>query len=62
MNLAIGALVLLGLLLPLIGIVSKFMGIGLLDPWIAETVSYIPLANFCLLLALIVDKYDKKQK
>ena len=59
MGLAVGALIFLGLLLPLIGIVSKLMGVPLLDPWIAQSASYIPLANCCMILALIVDKYNK---
>ena len=61
MGLAVGALILIGLLLPLLGFASKFMGTPLLSPWIEQIPSYMILANFCLLFAMVIDKYNNNK-
>jgi len=60
MNLATGALIFLGFLFIVLGIASKAMGCSLLSPFIQSTLGYFVGANTCILLALIVDKFDKR--
>ena len=60
MNLATGALVFVGFFLIVLGLASKAMGYSLLSPFIQSTIGYLVAANTCILLALIVDKFDKR--
>lgn len=59
MNIASGMLIFLGFLLIEIGIVSKVVGTSLLLPFIKSYASYFIIANSCLLLALIIDRFQK---
>ena len=59
MNVATGCLVFLAFILALLGVASKFLGLSLLAPYINSTIGYLGAANFCLLTALIVDKFQK---
>lgn len=59
MNLATGSLMFIGMILLVLGAVSKFMGLSLLEPLITSHISYFIAANSCLLLALVVDKFQK---
>ncbi|MGB2600389.1 MAG: hypothetical protein WBD00_00370 [Candidatus Omnitrophota bacterium] len=59
MSLGVGVLVLLGLILILFGVVFKLSGLNLLEPQIKEVTNFFIVANTCLLLALIVAKFDK---
>jgi len=60
MNIATGILMFLGLTLLLAGAVSKLMGISILAPIFSMNLSYFIAANSCLLMALVVDKFQKK--
>ena len=60
MNIATGSLVLLGLLLLVIGVVSKFLGLSLLQPYFSTYSGYFIAANACLLIALTTDRFQKK--
>lgn len=62
MSLGVGVLVLLGLILILFGVVFKLSGLNLLEPQIKEVTNFFIVANTCLLLALIVAKFDKPQE
>jgi len=59
MNLATGSLMLLGLVLAILGLVSKLIGTSILAPLITNYFSYLIAANTCLLLALVIDKFQK---
>jgi hypothetical protein len=59
MSLGVGVLVLLGLILILFGVIFKLSGLNLLEPQIKEVTNFFIVANTCLLLALIVAKFDK---
>ena len=59
MNLATGSLMLLGFVLLVAGIVSKLMGMALLAPFFNTSVGCFMAANACLLLVLVVDKFQK---
>jgi len=43
-----------------LGVASRVMGCSLLSPFIQTTLGYFVGANTCILLALIVDKFDKR--
>ena len=59
MNVATGCLTFLGFILLLAGIASKLMGISILAPYISSFLGYFIGANTCLLMALVVDKFQK---
>ena len=59
MNIATGCLTFLGFVFILAGIISKFAGISLFQPFVSSFLGYFIAANTCLLLALIVDKFEK---
>lgn len=59
MNIATGCLTFLGFIFLLSGIISKFIGVSLLQPFFSSYVGYFIAANTCLLLALLVDKFEK---
>ncbi len=59
MSLGVGVLVLLGLLLILFGVIFKMSGMNLMHPQIKEVSNFFVIANTCLLLALIVARFDK---
>jgi hypothetical protein len=59
MNIATGCLTFLSLIFILSGVMSKFLGISLLQPFFSSVMGYFIAANTCLLLALLVDKFDK---
>ncbi|MFH1380642.1 MAG: hypothetical protein ABIH57_00525 [Candidatus Omnitrophota bacterium] len=59
MNAATGTLTLLGLILLLAGLVSKFLGMLILAPFISSNINYVIAANTCFLLAIVVDKFQK---
>ncbi|MFC1548754.1 hypothetical protein ACFL5E_02200 [Candidatus Omnitrophota bacterium] len=58
MSLGVGVLVLLGLILILFGVIFKLSGLNLLHPQIKDVSNFFVIANTCLLLAIIVDKFD----
>ena len=60
MNLGTGALVFLGFMLLLLGVVSRLMNLPLLTPYIQSFLGYFIAANTCFLMALIVDKFEKQ--
>jgi len=60
MNLATGTLTLVGLLFIILGIASKLMGMSILSPLVGSNIGYIMLGNTCLLLALVIDKFQKE--
>lgn len=60
MNLATGSLVCLGFIFLVTGTVSKLMGISLLAPWVKTEMGYFIVANSCLLIALVIDKFQEK--
>lgn len=59
MNIATGSLMFLGFILLVVGAVSKLMGLSLLAPFIASYMGYFTVANTCLLMALVIDKFQK---
>lgn len=59
MSLGVGVLVLLGLILILFGVIFKLSGLNLLHPQIKDVSNFFAIANTCLLLAIIVDKFDR---
>ena len=56
----VGTLVLVGMLLILGGVILKFAGLNLLEPLFYMPVSFFVVANTCFLLALVIDKFDRK--
>ena len=60
MDLATGSLLFLGLVFAVLGVSSKIMGIALLDPLISTNLGYLTAVNTCLLLALVIEKFQKK--
>jgi len=60
MNLAVGSLVLMGLLIIVLGIISKFVGASLLTPYIEAPSSYFMVAITCFVLSLVIDRFEKK--
>ncbi|MBU0769333.1 MAG: hypothetical protein KJ687_09605 [Proteobacteria bacterium] len=60
MNLAVGTLVFAGLASILLGVISEVMGLSLLSPFIANTTSYFILATTCLVLALVIDRFETR--
>ncbi|MBD3426484.1 MAG: hypothetical protein GF409_04575 [Candidatus Omnitrophica bacterium] len=62
MSLGVGVLVLLGLVLILFGVIFKLSGLNLLEPQIKEVTNFFIVANTCLLLALIVAKFDTSEE
>ena len=59
MNIATGSLILLGFILFAGGIISKFMGMSVMAPFINAPTSYLTAGNACLLLVLIVERFQK---
>ncbi len=59
MNIATGSLTFLGFIMLVLGAASKLMGVSLLQPLVVSPVGYLLAANSCLLMALIVDKFQK---
>jgi len=59
MNLATGSLLFLGFVVMILGVVSKFLGISLLEPLIQTNMGYVMATNSCLLFALVIDKFEK---
>lgn len=59
MNIATGTLVLVGFLTIVLGMTSKLMGIPLLAPFIMRPSSYFVVAVTCLVIALIIDRFEK---
>ena len=59
MNLGVGSLILVGFIFLVGGIATKAMGVSLFEPIILTSTGYFIAANTCLLLALIVDKFQK---
>ena len=60
MNLATGSLLFLGFLFAVLGVASKIMGVSLAAPLIETNIGYMTVVNTCLLLALVIDKFQKK--
>ena len=60
MNLATGSLVLVGFILLVAGVVSKLIGVPLMLPLISEGSDFFVAANTCFLLALVIDKFEKR--
>lgn len=60
MNLATGSLVLFGFVVLIIGIISKILGLSLLQPFIASFATYLVVANTCFLMALVIDRFQSK--
>ncbi len=61
MNIAEGSIVLVGFLLLLNGLVSKFIGFSLLRPMINTTLASFVSANSCFLVAFLLNTYDKPE-
>ncbi|NQU95568.1 MAG: hypothetical protein HQ549_04990 [Candidatus Omnitrophica bacterium] len=59
MNLATGSLMILGSTLLVAGMVSKLMGLAILAPFFNTSIGCFMAANACLLLVLVVDKFQK---
>ncbi|MBL7157725.1 MAG: hypothetical protein ISS92_06190 [Candidatus Omnitrophica bacterium] len=59
MNIATGSLLFLGFVLLILGVASKFLGMSLLAPTFTASFGYFIAANSCLLLALVIDKFEK---
>ncbi len=59
MNVATGCLTFLGFILLLGGIASKLMGVSILAPYISSFIGYFIGANTCLLMSLVIDKFQK---
>jgi len=57
-----GTLLLMAFLMILTGIVLHFSGLNLLEPIINSVAAYFVIANTCILMALVVDKFDRPQK
>ena len=60
MSLATGCLMFVGFIFLMAGMMSKFIGIPILAPLVYSNMSCFIAANTCLLLALIVDKFEKR--
>ena len=60
MNLAVGTLTFAGCTFILLGCISRLWGVSLLAPYIITTTGYFLGGNTCFLLALIVDKFEKR--
>ena len=60
MNLANGTLIFLGFLSIVLGITSKLMGTSLLTPFVEAPSTYLIIAITCFVVALVIDKYEKK--
>ncbi|MBN1354557.1 MAG: hypothetical protein JW994_07830 [Candidatus Omnitrophica bacterium] len=60
LNAATGSLLLLGFILLSLGLISQLIGLSLLAPYITTVIGYFVGANSCMLLALVIDKFQKK--
>lgn len=60
MKIVVDALIIIGMVLALLGVASKLAGTSIIAPVIAVPVNYFIVANFCLLVALIIDFKAKK--
>ena len=60
MNVATGSLTFLGFILLIVGIVSKLMGVSLFAPFISSFLGYFIGANSCLIMALVIEKFQGK--
>ncbi len=58
----VGALLLLAFMLILFGIIFHIAGLNLLEPILSNVAGFFIIANTCLLLALVVDRFDKPSK
>lgn len=59
MNIATGSLMFLGFVLLVSGMISKLIDVSLLAPFVSSYVGYFIAANSCLLLALVIDKFQQ---
>lgn len=59
MNVAVGSLILIGMLLVMGGVIMKYAGLNLLEPYLNVPTNFFVVANTCFLVALIVDKFDR---
>lgn len=59
MNLATGALTLTGFLSIVLGIVTKLVGISLLNPYVIAPSNYFLIAITCFVTALVIDRFEK---
>ena len=59
-DVGVGTLLFVGLIILLAGIVTEFMGMSILAPYLKSTLSYFIAGNTCLLLVLVIDKFQKK--
>lgn len=57
MDLGVGSLILLGFLLVIGGLLAKFSGINIMDPFMNDISSFFIAANACFLAALVVDYF-----
>ena len=60
MNLGTGSLILVGFILLVTGVVSKLIGVPLMMPLIVEGSDFFIAANTCFLIALVIDKFEKR--
>jgi hypothetical protein len=58
MSIGVGVLVLLGMLLALMGVLYKVTTFNLLAPYLNFPRSFFLIANTCLLLALVIDRFE----
>ena len=61
LNLAVSALIFIGLIMIVAGFVLNLKGLSLLPQLINEADGYFTLANTCFIFAFIVYIFDKKQ-
>ncbi len=61
LSLAVGALILTGLIIMVAGFVLNFKGVNLLPQLVNEADGYFTLANTCFIFAFIVYIFDKKE-
>ena len=60
MNLGVGALILLGLCILVLGTCSKFLGVPLLKPYVGTVAGCFVLAITCFVLAMVIDRFENK--
>jgi len=60
MNLAVGTLILMGLLSITMGLITEVKGVSILSPYVDTTMGYMMLAIICILLALVVREFEEK--
>ncbi len=57
MNLAVGALVLVGFLMLQVGIIFRMSGFNILEPMFEIPQNFFIASNTCFLIALVVDRF-----